>query len=131
MNPTQKKDRGIRWWIPAMVGCGGLLSTLILWHALVVHERSQVQRELAIEAHKVRAQIFSELQARILALVRLSRGWEVKGQPDAITWDFDVRLLVHHYSGLRSIAWVDPDLVIRWMSPEDPLNRRLRGMSIA
>src|SRR5690349_21831405 len=105
--------------IPLGIALSGALLTFTLWRALDVHERLQVKRELAVEAHKVRAQLLSEMQSRILALVRLGRGWEIKGQPDTITWDFDAGLLVDHYSGLQAIAWVDPSLRIRWIAPEN------------
>lgn len=114
---------------PYLVGIGGLLITLSLWRGLVVQDRVQTGREVQAEAEKIHGQVESEMQARILALVRLARRWDLRGKPDVFTWEFESRLLKHHYDGFQAIYWADSAYIVRWSIPDKGGNFR-RNMDL-
>jgi len=55
------------------------------------------------------------MEARVLALVRMARRWEVRGRPPREEWEDDARLYVSHDADYLAIARVDPDLRAAWV----------------
>jgi PAS domain S-box-containing protein len=103
--------------LPLLVGGGVLLLTLWLWHALSVQERAQMERLLRLEAASVQNELIAQLQARILGLVRLARSFEQDSPPSREQWDREAALNLSLFPGYDAIAWMDPELQMRWVTP--------------
>ncbi len=102
---------------PAIVSLAGLSFTLLLWNTLRFEQGSQIIREVSLQTQKIRSQTTSELRSRILALVRLSRRWELEGRPSYPHWESEGKLLVAHSPGLQALEWIDPQYHVRWIAP--------------
>jgi len=107
-----------RIFLPVALCLAGLAATAFISHALHVEEASQMRRELALESHNIRAQVESQMQARIQALERMCRRWEVEGRPNFFAWELEARMLVRDYPGFQRISWIDPQYKIRWVAYE-------------
>src|SRR2546426_10413491 len=103
--------------VPLLAGVGVLLVTLWLWHALSTQEHAQLERLLSLEAASVQNELIAQLQARILGLVRIARSWEQDHPPSREQWELEAALNLSLFPGYDAIAWVDPELQMRWVAP--------------
>ena len=101
-------------WLPFLVGFIVLITTFWLWRALSVNENRQISRMVKNEAVNVRNAITAHVQSRVLALVRMARRWERRGQPSQREWETEAELTMGHFPGYQALAWVDPWFVLRW-----------------
>ena len=74
-----------------------------------------MDHSVALNLETVRNEINSRMEARVLALVRMARRWEVRGRPPREEWEDDARLYVTHDAGYLAIGWVEPDLRANWV----------------
>ena len=107
-----------RRFLPAVLLLGGKAITIFISHALNVEEAFQMKRELILESQNVRTEIDSEMRARILALERMCRRWEVQGKPNFFVWELEARMLLRDYPGFQRISWIDPEFKIHWVAYE-------------
>lgn len=104
-------------WLPFLVGLVVFLATLWLWRALSANEEHQIERMINSEMSNVRNAITARLQSHILALVRMARRWENRGQPSEQEWEAEAELTTSHFAGYQAIVWIDPWFFIRWTTP--------------
>lgn len=104
-------------WLPFLVGLIVLLVTFWLWRALSAYEERQVERMINSEMSNVRNVITTRLQSHILALVRMARRWESRGQPSEQEWESEAELTTSHFAGYQAIVWIDPWFFMRWTTP--------------
>lgn len=124
----QRNARTAVW--PAFVaGFAVAAAALGLRQALLAQERSQTERTVALSLETVRNEISSRMDARILALVRMARRWEMRGQPPPPEWEADASLYLSHDAGYVAVARVEPDLRISLIVPRDA-GRGLQGAEL-
>ncbi len=104
-------------WLPLMVGLAAAAVTLGLWQALLAQERGQISQTTALQLESVRNEIAVRLESRLLALRRMARRWELRGQPPREEWESDAALYVHHYAGYLGVGWIDAALNVNWAAP--------------
>jgi signal transduction histidine kinase len=104
-------------WLPFLIGLIVLLATFWLWRALSAHEERQIERMISSEMSNVRNAITTRLQSHILALVRMARRWESRGQPSEQEWESEAELTTSHFAGYQAIVWIDPWFFMRWTTP--------------
>lgn len=104
-------------WLPFLVGLVVFLATLWLWRALSANEERQSERMIMSEVGNVRNAITTRLQSHILALVRMARRWESRGQPSEQEWEAEAELTTSHFVGYQAIVWIDPWFFMRWTTP--------------
>jgi len=102
-------------WPALLAGLTVAAATVGLWQALLAQERSETERAVALNLETVRNEIGSRMDARILALVRMARRWEARGQPPRPEWEADAALYLGHDAGYVAIARVEPDLRTAWV----------------
>jgi len=101
-------------WLPFLVGCVVFLVTMWLWSALSANEDRQIKLMVRNEALNLRSTITARIQSRVLALVRMARRWESRGQPSQREWEAEAELTMGHFPGYQAIVWIDPWFFIRW-----------------
>lgn len=104
-------------WLPFLIGLVVFITTLWLWRAISAHEEQYIDHLVRNEATDVRNAITARLQSRILALVRMARRWESRGQPSQREWEAEAELTTSHFPGYQAIAWIDPWFFLRWATP--------------
>jgi len=104
-------------WLPLIIGVGVLSSTILLWRFSAVLERANIEKMLQLKTDMLRANISSQLESRVQALIRMANRWEVQGKPERRQWEADAELYIRHFDVYRSIMWVDPELRARWVAP--------------
>jgi PAS domain S-box-containing protein len=116
-------------WPAILAGFAVATAALGLWQALLAQERSLTERTVALSLETVRNEISSRMEARILALIRMARRWEMRGQPPRPEWEADASLYLGHDAGYAAIARVEPDLWISLIVPRDA-GRGLQGAEL-
>jgi PAS domain S-box-containing protein len=102
-----------------LVGIGVLTVTVCLWQALIAHERAVVERTIELAKASAHNELMTQMQSRILSLVRIAKRWELQGRPSREVWEAEVGLYMSHYPGVQAVAWVDPSFHVQWIvSPE-------------
>ncbi|OGA53723.1 MAG: hypothetical protein A3F74_04870 [Betaproteobacteria bacterium RIFCSPLOWO2_12_FULL_62_58] len=113
--PAKSQTTG---WLALLIGLTVVAATFGLWQALIAQERAETERAVALNLESVRNEISSGMDARILALVRMARRWEMRGQPPRAEWESDAKLYLSHYTGYLAIGRVEPDLRVSWLVPQ-------------
>src|SRR3990172_5364475 len=98
--PAKSQTTG---WLALLIGLTVVAATFGLWQALIAQERAETERAVALNLESVRNEISSGMDARILALVRMARRWEMRGQPPRAEWESDAKLYLSHYTGYLAI----------------------------
>ena len=106
-------------WSPVLVFICLEFIVLFLWQGLIIEESKVVKGKMESLAMAVRKEITSEIESRVLALVRMVKRWELQGRPPQAVWESDVSLYMKHQPGYRAIEWVDPSLRVRWIVPQE------------
>lgn len=104
-------------WLPVCIGVGISAATLLLWQGLLADERSQIQQMMQAESSKVKTQFTTQLNARISALVRMSKRWEIRGGTPKPEWEADAQIHINDYKGFQAIEWIDSSFKVRWIVP--------------
>ncbi len=104
-------------WLAIPVACAGLSLTLIVWQAMRVRDRLQVERIVQGQAQLLSNTLRKDMDDRVNALQRMAA--RIERQPDMTeaTWASDAGLYVAHYSGYQAVERVDRNLVVRWVVP--------------
>jgi signal transduction histidine kinase len=105
--------------IPFAFGLAGLFVAALLWLGLTARERVLVQTNVGASLNAIERETAAELEARILALVRIASRWEQEGTPSRSAFNLEASLNYAHFPGYQVIGWIDPGHVIRWVWPEE------------
>lgn len=112
-------------WLSMLTGLSVIVATIAVWQALRLQERSRIANAAAYQVEGVKSAIAARMESRLLALVRMGRRWELRGQPPWSEWESDAMLYVQHDAGYSAIAWVDPLSQVRWQVRRDPARARI------
>jgi PAS domain S-box-containing protein len=114
-SPGKRRTTG---WLAFLIGLTVAAASLGLWRALTAQERADMQRAVSLNLESVRNEIGARMDSRVLALVRMARRWEMRGQPPRAEWESDARLYLNHYVGYAAIVRMDPELQAGWVMPQ-------------
>ena len=104
-------------WLVFPVGISSVTASLLLWQAALVQERIQIQTVIEGEANKLGTAIKELIEPEILALVRMSLRWEIRGGTPRKEWEADGTYYLAQLPGLQTIEWVDPSFDAGWIVP--------------
>jgi PAS domain S-box-containing protein len=110
-------DRSPRW-LPISATLAAASATIVLWQALKAREQEQVKETAQVNAALVKNAVAARLVAEMDSLGRMVRSWEYTGQPLQEVWEADAFSHLENPIGYREIAWVDPELQVRWSVPQ-------------
>ena len=103
--------------LPALVTLIGITVSLLLWQALLQEEDVAIEREATSRVRIVRGEITGHLEARVLALARMARRWEMRSGTPREEWERDASAYGQDLPGLQALAWVDDMFHVRWVAP--------------
>ena len=105
-------------YLPALTVVSIFSLSVLLWQALTLQQKKQIERKTRLEATSVANQISNQLEERILALVRMAGRWEHSGRPIQREWERDAVLFALHFGAYTAITWVDSEYQLRWIEPD-------------
>ncbi len=100
-----------------LVGLALALAAFALWQALLRRDRAQMAETTEVAAETIADKLTSEIQIRALPLERLAIRWSLREKPRREDWIPEADLFASAYNGYQAIAWVGPDLHVRWFAP--------------
>lgn len=100
-------------WFPLIVMIGALTATFIMWRVVSAQESAHMVTKVKLAASSIKHDIDDQMASRILALVRMSKRWEIF-KPLKSEWEYDANLYVSHFPGYKAIEWLSPSLKERW-----------------
>src|SRR5712692_506460 len=109
-------------WFPLLVAISMITATLILWQALAAQEKTHITRTINAQLMNVQNEITARMQARIQALENMAKRFEHESAHGKKEWEFEALLNINHFKGYRLIAWADPRLRVRWLTPLEQAN---------
>ena len=96
--------------VPAiLVAVIGSALTILTWTRALEERRLAVSDVLGSLADEVTADIESQLEREVDAVRGLATFWQLHGLLPEQAWDFDTRLAIRSFPGLRWVAWVPAD----------------------
>lgn len=93
------------------------------------YELSYAKQRVRDEAQKIEFVLNSRKNAKLQALERMARRWEVAGGTRPAIWRTDARRYTEEISGLKAIEWVDSSYHVRWVEPVQG-NEKARGLNV-
>jgi len=100
-----------------LAGAAVLAATLWLARVLGSIERTQLERHVELAATRACGDVTAAVDARLSAMDRMARRWEIRGGVTQQEWESDAALYLRDIPGLVALAWIDPSLRIRWEEP--------------
>ena len=92
-------------------------------------ELGYVKQRVRDEAQKIEFVLNSRKNAKLQALERMAKRWEVAGGTRPPIWRTDARRYTEEFSGLKAIEWVDSSYHVRWVEPLEG-NEKARGLNV-
>src|SRR4029077_15744684 len=83
-----------------------------------------------LKTEGLRNEIAAQMQARLGAMNRMAKRWQVEAVPDQEARVYDAGLMVKDFEGFRGVAWVDSSFHIRWIVPRES-NGAAIGLNLA
>ena len=106
-------------WVPVGVGIAVVIFTLCLWRALDRHDRQRIERIEASGVTAVQEVLLGQFDARLRALLGMARQWEQEGRPTPERFKSDAILFMAYNPGCQAIEWIDPNLRVQLVVPEE------------
>lgn len=106
-------------WLPLLIGFIVMATAGGWWHVLITREHDHIVSRVTLHLEGVKNEITVRMESRILALVRMASRWELTSQPVEVEWQTDAQLYLRHYAGYLAIAWINPQLQVRWQTPPE------------
>jgi signal transduction histidine kinase len=107
VNITHRHKAAAAW--VAAVAIVGLAAAFGLWEPLEVYERSHVAKTTHQAMESLERDLESDMQARLLAQVRLAELWGTHVLSSENEWELSSRLFLDHHAGYLTLEWVDSD----------------------
>jgi diguanylate cyclase (GGDEF)-like protein/PAS domain S-box-containing protein len=90
------------------------LASLWLYQRLDADRQELITKRVEWTSARVAGQLTESLDDRISALRRLALRWAAREEPQRDAWNLEADPLLDDFAGLFSVAWVGPDLRVRW-----------------
>ena len=117
LNPLPQKQVWLERWLPVLFGVGFSVIAVFLWKALDLQESRQIERKIEFASVSVQQEISTQLQNRILAMVRMAERWETQGGTPQAEWYADAENYIEDYRGFQAVEWIDSSFYVRWIVP--------------
>jgi signal transduction histidine kinase len=103
--------------LPWLAALAGTVVTLGLWNALADQEHRYIRAAVEQTTSTMAGDLEAQVEARVLALVRLAGRWTVGGRPPRDQWEYQAGMNLAHFPGYRAIEWADSAGRVRWVVP--------------
>jgi PAS domain S-box-containing protein len=109
----------VRRWTPLLAGAVVAGASLMMWQALVDHDRRGLEAALHRQSAAMAGELARRVEDRGLLLDRLAARWAREGALDPAAWALSAAQIVRDYPGLQDLEWADLGTVRRWRAPAD------------
>jgi signal transduction histidine kinase len=92
-------------------------TSVYMWSSLKNYEESRIADITYLTNLRVRNEIASQLESRVMSVQRMARRWDLYGRFKKKTWTKEAEMLLSHYPGYQALLWVTPDERIQWTVP--------------
>ena len=103
-------------WFPLIVGFATAATTVLLWQALLSHDRLDTARIVQSMAQSIKSEIAEELENAFQALLWMARRWDNEDNAPTQAWGTDAHLYLSHDPTYRAAGWVDSSLHLQWIT---------------
>ena len=106
-------------WPSYIVATVGILISLLWCYFLMLQSDIQLKRIIRLQTEHVTKDIRNQLEIRISALKHVAKRLERVKIKDYTQWQENVVAYINDYAGFEAIAWINPDLHIKWLAPQE------------
>lgn len=103
--------------IPFYVVIVGILTSMLIWHLLVLRDQDRNKRVIQIRAEAIKSNLDNTFLPLQKALEHMARRFSSKAYPNYHMWLVDAESYFVEFDGLRRLMWTDEGNVIRWVYP--------------
>lgn len=118
-----RADRSTREWLPGLTGLAVAVSTLMMWQALVDHDRRDVEDAIAQRARLMSNELSRRIEERGQLLTRLAARESHDGSAQRASLADGAPRTLLDYPGLTDLAIIDAEGVVQWTSRATPRAR--------
>jgi len=93
------------------------LVTLVLWDQISKRDSQAVQAKFEQQQALIELNLSNHINETARALERMAERWEKRGGMPFEEWQADAENYLSDFNSLKIIGWVDPDYIIRWVTP--------------
>jgi len=104
-------------WLPILVGIASFTTMLLLWQAESNARNGELRKQVQLTSNQIKSELQTELQSIIKGLNRLAKRWDVREIPAEEEFVSDADLYRADHSSIELIAWLDPKIYVRWITP--------------
>jgi signal transduction histidine kinase/CheY-like chemotaxis protein len=104
--------------LPITVGLCVTTMSVLFWWSLIQRQQEHLHQTVDIRAEAIQARLFDQLEARVLAISRISRRWDIYGTPTRKSWEAEAMLTVHDFPGGQAISYLDSQGRVLWAVPQ-------------
>jgi PAS domain S-box-containing protein len=106
-----------RRWLPALATTTMAGGTLVMWQAMMEHDRRGAEAAVREQAVAMAGELGRRSVDRGLLLDRLTGRWANERALDLDAWDYSTREWVRDYAGMQGLGWADTTATQRWSAP--------------
>jgi len=121
-SPTASATRRL----PALVAVASLTATIVVWYALMVHDRSRTFQLIHTQALYLGSMIAEPIEAQAQVLERLGRRWSMAPAVSS-EWTVEAKEYLEDFPACQAIQLVAAESDERWAVPEP---RRMPGATV-
>lgn len=111
----QSSRRGVL--VPFYVVMVGIMTSMVIWQLLVLRDQDRNKRVIQIRGESLKANLDNVFLPLQKSLEHMSRRFSSGSYPNYKMWVVDAESYFSEFEGLRRLAWVDEDDMIRWAYP--------------
>ena len=104
-------------WLSGLAAATITFLAISLWQEIDRRDASLIERGLVEQATLLKGEFRSALELRVLLLDRMADRWRARGGIPRGEWQREARRCIEDQPGIRTVAWVDDRLHMRWIEP--------------
>tara|TARA_R110001592_G_scaffold240929_2_gene501287 strand:- start:116645 stop:119548 length:2904 start_codon:yes stop_codon:yes gene_type:complete len=115
--PNESLRKTYQHWLLAG-GMPFLFASLILLQVVLEAERITAHREILVRDTKTLSSLMAiQLRDMRAEVSRMAKRWTADGRTNENVWRSDANIYSEELKLFRSIGWVDPSMIVRWVEP--------------
>lgn|GEM_PF-1792283 len=117
--------------IPFMVVIVGVLTSMAIWHALVLRDQERNKSIVQIRSDSLTSNLDNIFLPLEKALEHMARRFASGSYKAEDTWIVDAKSYYEDFEGLTRLVWSDEDNIARWVYPMSNGGERVVNMNVA
>ncbi|WP_155724070.1 ATP-binding protein [Bdellovibrio bacteriovorus] len=105
--------------VPSYVLIVGILTSILIWHLLILRDQDRNRRVVQIQAESIKANITNIFAPLEKALQHMARRFAAGAYENEKMWYADAESYFTEFEGLRRLLWADQNHIVQWVYPLD------------